>query len=48
MSWTTRCSPKTCCVSAEELSEQFRALDELVRMAAKYGYDIQPSGGECS
>ncbi|RBB92190.1 formate acetyltransferase, partial [Pseudomonas sp. MWU12-2115] len=24
----------------EELSEQFRALDELKQMAAKYGYDI--------
>jgi formate C-acetyltransferase len=24
----------------EELSEQFRALDELREMAAKYGYDI--------
>ncbi|MDE1712713.1 pyruvate formate lyase family protein, partial (plasmid) [Chromobacterium amazonense] len=24
----------------EELSEQFRALDELRQMAAKYGYDI--------
>ena len=24
----------------EELSEQFRALDELVQMAAKYGFDI--------